>query len=60
MGKYNKLIMALVGAIVMIIVAILEQFTSLKIGEEGKAQIVGVVIAILTAFGVYAVPNKTA
>jgi hypothetical protein len=59
MGKYNKLIMALVGAIVMIIVALLEQFTPLKIGEEGRTQIVGVVIALLTAFGVYAVPNKT-
>ncbi len=47
LAPYNKFLVALLGAVVTVVV----QFF-------GDNQLVGVVVAVLTALGVYQVPNR--
>lgn len=50
MSRYSKLIAALVGVV--------SQLVALGVVDESVNEWVAVVIALLTALGVYVVPNK--
>jgi uncharacterized membrane protein len=55
LAKYSKLIVAIIGAVLIG----LDQFFGISIGMDAE-QIVGFAVPILTAFGVWAVPNTEA
>lgn len=52
MAKYRKLIVAVLGAAIIAV----DQFTGISIGM-GAEEIVGFLVPILTAVGVWGVPN---
>ncbi len=55
MSKYSKLIAAVIG-----VVAIVIGPEILGLADEAKSEMIAQsVLALLTAFGVYQVPNKT-
>ena len=51
---YAKLIAAVVGMGVLAV----KQFTGIELGDGATDKITDVVIMILTAFGVWGIPNK--
>ena len=55
LAPYRKLLVALIGAVLIA----LDQFTGFSLGF-GAEEAVNVLIPILTAFGVWAVPNTPA
>jgi len=55
MSKYRKLIVAILGAIIIAV----DQFFGLSIGM-GAEEIVNFIVPILTAVGVWGVPNESA
>ena len=55
MAKYRKLIVALIGFVLLA----LDQFFGVSVGWDAE-QIVNTVVPLLTAIGVWGVPNETA
>lgn len=55
MDKYRKLIVAIVGLIFMLVAT----FTDITI-PVGEADVVNIIVMVLTAFGVWAAPNAPA